>query len=159
MEKYYTFHQIHNLSAAIKVRLLMQGLVEYHKEIAEYFNDRGVSVIFLFRRNLLRRMVSVLANSYDRYAKLLNGTHKSHVHSHEEVSLAPFSSQQNSIHAYRKALIIWLIYCRLILFPNINQLSMQHRCWWIWSSWKSRSWRHWSFSAAQGILFYIMKIS
>lgn len=30
-------------------------------------------------------MVSVLANSYDRYAKLLNGTHKSHVHSPEEV--------------------------------------------------------------------------
>lgn len=33
-------------------------------------------------------MVSVLANSYDRYAKLLNGTHKSHVHSEEEVSLS-----------------------------------------------------------------------
>ncbi|KAL0288147.1 UNVERIFIED_CONTAM: hypothetical protein Scaly_2741100 [Sesamum calycinum] len=64
--------------------MLNQGLMEYHKEIVEYFNDRGVSVIFLFRRNLLRRMVSVLANSYDRYAKLLNGTHKSHVHSHEE---------------------------------------------------------------------------
>jgi hypothetical protein len=29
-------------------------------------------------------MVSVLANSYDRYAKLLNGTHKSHVHSPAE---------------------------------------------------------------------------
>lgn len=63
----------------------MQGLMDHHKEIVEYFNDKGVSVIFLFRRNLLRRMVSVLANSYDRYAKLLNGTHKSHVHSHEEV--------------------------------------------------------------------------
>lgn len=63
--------------------------MEHHKEIVEYFNDRGVSVILLFRRNLLRRMVSVLANSYDRYAKLLNGTHKSHVHSHEEVTLAP----------------------------------------------------------------------
>lgn len=59
----------------------------YHNEIVDYFNDRGVSVIFLFRRNLLRRMVSDLANSYDRYAKLLNGTHKSHVHSHEEVPL------------------------------------------------------------------------
>ena len=63
----------------------MQGLMEHHKEIAEYFNRRSVSVIFLFRRNLLRRMVSILANSYDRYAKLLNGTHKSHVHSAEEV--------------------------------------------------------------------------
>ncbi|KAE9449758.1 hypothetical protein C3L33_18345, partial [Rhododendron williamsianum] len=29
-------------------------------------------------------MVSLLANSYDRYAKLFNGTHKSHVHSPAE---------------------------------------------------------------------------
>ncbi|KAK9948879.1 hypothetical protein M0R45_004436 [Rubus argutus] len=64
--------------------MLNQGLMEHHKEIVEYFNRRGVSAIFLFRRNLLRRMVSVLANSYDRYAKLLNGTHKAHVHSEEE---------------------------------------------------------------------------
>ncbi|KAI3462761.1 hypothetical protein Pfo_019424 [Paulownia fortunei] len=72
-------------SAAVGFKwMLNQGLMEYHKEIVEYLNNRGVSVIFLFRRNLLRRMVSVLANSYDRYAKLLNGTHKSHVHSHEE---------------------------------------------------------------------------
>lgn len=70
----------------------MQGLMAYHKEIADYFNDRGVSVIFLVRRNLLRRMVSVLANSYDRYAKLLNGMHKSHVHSHEEVCTEPLVS-------------------------------------------------------------------
>ncbi len=66
--------------------LFMQGLMEHHKEIAEYFNRKGVSAIFLFRRNLLRRMVSMLANSYDRYAKQLNGAHKSHVHTHEEVS-------------------------------------------------------------------------
>jgi hypothetical protein len=66
--------------------------VEHHKEIAEYFNRKGVSAIFLFRRNLLRRMVSMLANSYDRYAKQLNGTHKSHVHTHEEVSLSLFLS-------------------------------------------------------------------
>ncbi|KAF1861660.1 hypothetical protein Lal_00026067 [Lupinus albus] len=65
----------------------MQGLMEHHKEIAEYFNRKRVSVIFLFRRNLLRRMVSLLANSYDRYAKLLNGTHKSHVHSAEEADI------------------------------------------------------------------------
>lgn len=62
--------------------------MEHPKEIVDHFNRRGVSVIFLFRRNLLRRMVSMLANSYDRYAKLLNGTHKSHVHSAEEVSLS-----------------------------------------------------------------------
>jgi hypothetical protein len=63
--------------------------MQHHKEISDYFNRRGVFAIFLFRRNLLRRMVSVLANSYDRHAKLLNGTHKSHVHSTEEVLLSP----------------------------------------------------------------------
>ncbi|WVZ10507.1 hypothetical protein V8G54_015037 [Vigna mungo] len=67
--------------------MLNQGLMEHHKEIAEYFNHRRISVIFLFRRNLLRRMVSMLANSYDRYAKLLNGTHKAHVHSAEEADI------------------------------------------------------------------------
>ncbi|KAG6666277.1 uncharacterized protein LOC122305765 [Carya illinoinensis] len=67
--------------------MLNQGLMEHHKEIVEYFNRTGVSAIFLFRRNLLRRMVSMLANSYDRYAKLLNGTHKSHVHTHEEANI------------------------------------------------------------------------
>lgn len=72
-------------SAAVGLKwMLNQGLMGYPEEIAEYFNRRGVSAIFLFRRNLLRRMVSVLANSFDRYAKLLNGTHKSHVHSPEE---------------------------------------------------------------------------
>lgn len=61
--------------------------MENNKEIVEYFNNRGVSVIFLFRRNVLRRMVSLLANSYDQYAKLLNGTHKSHVHSAKEAEI------------------------------------------------------------------------
>ena len=62
--------------------------MQHHAEILEYFNTRGVSVIFLFRRNLLRRMISVLANLYDRDAKPLNGIHKSHVHSPDEVSLS-----------------------------------------------------------------------
>ncbi|KAJ6733085.1 PROTEIN putative EXPRESSED-RELATED [Salix koriyanagi] len=75
----------------------MQGVMKHHKEIADYFNHRGVSAIFLFRRNLLRRMVSVLANSYDRHAKLLNGTHKSHVHSTEEAeTLAKYKPMINS---------------------------------------------------------------
>ncbi|XP_004511944.1 uncharacterized protein [Cicer arietinum] len=75
-------------SAAIGFKwMLNQGIMEHHKEIAEYFKHRSVSIIFLFRRNLLRRMVSMLANSYDRYAKLLNGTHKSHVHSAEEADI------------------------------------------------------------------------
>lgn len=62
-----------------------QGLMEHPKEIVDYFNDNGVSVIFLLRRNMLRRLVSILANSYDKDAKVLNGIHVSHVHSHEEV--------------------------------------------------------------------------
>ncbi|KAK6805728.1 hypothetical protein RDI58_003513 [Solanum bulbocastanum] len=63
------------------------GLLQHHEEIVEYFKRRGVSAIFLFRRNLLRRMVSMLANSYDQNANLLNGTHKSHVHSPKEAEI------------------------------------------------------------------------
>ncbi|CAA2967971.1 nodulation h [Olea europaea subsp. europaea] len=82
---WFTSASKNQCSAAVGFKwMLNQGLMENHKEIVEYFNSRGVSVIFLFRRNLLRRMVSVLANSFDQYAKLLNGTHKSHVHSVEE---------------------------------------------------------------------------
>ncbi|XP_019441053.1 PREDICTED: uncharacterized protein LOC109346094 [Lupinus angustifolius] len=67
--------------------MLNQGLMEHHKEIVEYFQHRRVSTIFLFRRNLLRRMVSVLANSFDKDAKQLNGTHKSHTHSSMEAEI------------------------------------------------------------------------
>lgn len=74
-------------SAAIGFKwMLNQGLMEHPNEIVDYFNDNGVSVIFLLRRNMLRRLVSVLANSYDKDAKVLNGIHVSHVHSHEEAS-------------------------------------------------------------------------
>lgn len=78
----------------------LQGLMEHHKVVEEYFNRRRVSAIFLFRRNLLRRMVSVLANTYDKDAKPLNGTHKSHVHSPLEVSLSfsPISLSCESIY-------------------------------------------------------------
>ncbi|KNA12133.1 hypothetical protein SOVF_128680 isoform A [Spinacia oleracea] len=72
-------------SAAVGLKwMLNQGLMDYPEEIVEYFNRKGVSAVFLFRRNLLRRLISVLANSFDRHAKILNGTHKSHVHSLEE---------------------------------------------------------------------------
>ncbi|CAK9166467.1 unnamed protein product [Ilex paraguariensis] len=82
---WYTSASKNQCSAAVGFKwMLNQGVMEHHEKIVEYFNVRGVSTIFLFRRNLLRRMVSVLANSYDRYAKQLNGTHKSHVHSPEE---------------------------------------------------------------------------
>ncbi|XWS54823.1 hypothetical protein CRYUN_Cryun10bG0122400 [Craigia yunnanensis] len=85
-------------TAAVGLKwMLNQGLMQHHKEIVEYFNTRGVSAIFLFRRNLLRRMISILANSYDRDAKLLNGTHKSHVHSpHEAEILASYKPVINA---------------------------------------------------------------
>ncbi|KAJ8762299.1 hypothetical protein K2173_007456 [Erythroxylum novogranatense] len=67
--------------------MLNQGVLEHHKGIVDYFNENGVHAIFLFRRNLLRRMVSVMANSYDKSKRLLNGTHKSHVHSSEEAKV------------------------------------------------------------------------
>lgn len=75
-------------TAAVGLKwMLNQGALEYNREVVDYFNKRGISVILLFRRNLLRRLISVLANAYDRNAKQLNGTHKSHVHSKQEAEL------------------------------------------------------------------------
>lgn len=75
-------------TAAVGLKwMLNQGAMQHHGEVVKYFTTRGVSVIFLFRRNLLHRMVSILANSYDRENKLLNGTHKSHTHSHQEAEI------------------------------------------------------------------------
>ncbi|XP_027117240.2 uncharacterized protein LOC113765242 [Coffea eugenioides] len=75
-------------TAAVGLKwMLNQGVMLHHEEILEYFMSRGVSIIFVLRRNLLRRMISDLANSYDTNAKLLNGTHKSHVHSLEEAEI------------------------------------------------------------------------
>ncbi|KAG0501495.1 hypothetical protein HPP92_001567 [Vanilla planifolia] len=67
--------------------MLNQGVMQNHEGIVEYFKRRGVAAIFLFRRNLLRRWVSLLANSHDRDAKQLNGTHKAHVHSRHEADV------------------------------------------------------------------------
>ncbi|XP_057782987.1 uncharacterized protein LOC131000873 isoform X2 [Salvia miltiorrhiza] len=79
-------------TAAVGLKwMLNQGLMQHHEQLVEYFNSKGVSAIFLFRRNLLRRMVSILGNSYDQKTKPLNGTHKSHVHSiHEAEMLARY---------------------------------------------------------------------
>uniref|UniRef100_A0ACD5XLR6 Uncharacterized protein n=1 Tax=Avena sativa TaxID=4498 RepID=A0ACD5XLR6_AVESA len=67
--------------------MLNQGLMDYPDDIVQYLNKKGVVVIFLFRRNMLRRLVSVLANEYDGRTKQLNGTHKAHVHSQEEAEI------------------------------------------------------------------------
>lgn len=64
--------------------MLNQGPMQYHTEVRDYFESMGVSVILLLRRNLLKRLISILANEYDRLSKPLNGTHKAHVHSVEE---------------------------------------------------------------------------
>ncbi|PIN20447.1 hypothetical protein CDL12_06855 [Handroanthus impetiginosus] len=86
----------------------VKGLMQHHDEIVEYFKSKGVSAIFLFRRNLLRRMVSILANSYDQNAKLINGTHKSHVHStHEAEVLASYKPSINTT----------------LLIPNLRQVE------------------------------------
>ncbi|KAK3024515.1 hypothetical protein RJ639_043707 [Escallonia herrerae] len=85
---WFTSASKNECTAAVGLKwMLNQGLMQHHEEIVEYFNTKGVSAIFLFRRNLLRRMVSILANSYDQNAKLLNGTHKSHVHSPVEAEI------------------------------------------------------------------------
>ncbi|MQM20179.1 hypothetical protein Taro_053195 [Colocasia esculenta] len=65
----------------------VEGVLKYHNDIVDYFNRRGVSGIFLMRKNLLHRMISILANTYDQDMKQLNGTHKSHVHSREEADV------------------------------------------------------------------------
>ncbi|MCO5559016.1 hypothetical protein L7F22_012607 [Adiantum nelumboides] len=75
-------------TAAVGLKwMLNQGVMEYNREIAAYLKDNSVSVIFLFRKNILRRYVSILANSFDRVAKQLNGTHLAHVHSREEAKV------------------------------------------------------------------------
>ncbi|XP_078171333.1 uncharacterized protein LOC144565447 isoform X2 [Carex rostrata] len=85
-------------TAAVGLKwMLNQGLLQNHLQIADYFNQRGVSVIFLFRRNLLRRLVSILSNAHDREVKQLNGTHKAHVHSRAEADvLAKFKPTINT---------------------------------------------------------------
>ena len=105
--------------------------MQHHKEIVDYFNNRSISIIFLFRRNLLRRMVSVLANSYDRDARVLNGTHKSHVHSTDEVRshILPLSLSFSLSLSLMQTLILTVLtlagnFCRLICFQNTNLQSM-----------------------------------
>ncbi|CAK9867879.1 unnamed protein product [Sphagnum jensenii] len=79
--------------------MLNQGAMEYNREVAAYFEKKGVSVILLLRRNLLKRIISILANAYDSVAKPLNGTHKSHVHSHDEAKkLAEYKPIINITH-------------------------------------------------------------
>ncbi|CAA6666857.1 unnamed protein product [Spirodela intermedia] len=75
-------------SAAVGFKWMFnQGVLRYHEDVVDYFKRRGVSGVFLLRRNLLDRMISIIANTYDQSVKPLNGTHKSHVHSKEEAEV------------------------------------------------------------------------
>ncbi|KAH7428090.1 hypothetical protein KP509_10G075300 [Ceratopteris richardii] len=67
--------------------MLNQGVMEYKSEIAAYLKKNSISIIFLFRRNLVRRYISILANSFDQVAKQINGRHFAHVHSEEEAKV------------------------------------------------------------------------
>lgn len=79
--------------------MLNQGAMEYNREVANYFYANRVSIILLLRRNLLKRLISILANAYDRKEKLLDGKHKSHVHSVDEAQkLAQFKPNLNTKH-------------------------------------------------------------
>ncbi|GKB56012.1 P-loop containing nucleoside triphosphate hydrolase superfamily protein [Tanacetum coccineum] len=85
-----TLDKIYNLdwlTSASKYECTTAGLMQNHEAIFDYFNTKGVLMIFLFRRNLLRRRISILANAYDQSAKPLNGKHKSHVHSPDEAKI------------------------------------------------------------------------
>ncbi|XP_042005409.1 uncharacterized protein LOC121754129 [Salvia splendens] len=106
---WFTSASKNECTAAVGLKwMLNQGLMQHHEEIVEYFNAKGVSAIFLFRRNLLRRMISILANSFDQNAKLLNGTHKSHVHStHDAKILASYKPVVNAS----------------LLIPNLRQVE------------------------------------
>ncbi|KAG6477962.1 nodulation protein H-like isoform X1 [Zingiber officinale] len=86
--EWYSSASKNECTAAVGLKwMLNQGLMDHHEEIVKYFNERGVYAILLFRRNLLRRMVSQLANDHDRIAKQLNGKHKAHVHSQYEADV------------------------------------------------------------------------
>ena len=57
--------------------------MEFHSDVVEYFQAHQVSVVMLLRRNVLRRLVSILANSHDR--KMRGTEHISHTNDVEEV--------------------------------------------------------------------------
>ncbi|CAI9116568.1 OLC1v1017753C2 [Oldenlandia corymbosa var. corymbosa] len=101
---WYSSSSKNECSAAVGFKwMLNQGLTEYHEGIAKYFRKRGVHAIYLFRRNHLRRMISLLANAYDKETKPLNGTHKSHVYSPREAHvLARYKPSLNATRLVRE---------------------------------------------------------
>lgn len=88
--------------------------MEYNREVREYFERMGVSVILLLRRNVLKRLISILANAYDRVVKPLNGTHKSHVHSVEEVPLSITFSKASAV------VVSWLLHSSVEVLHSVE---------------------------------------
>lgn len=103
----------------------LQGIMEHYHDIVNYLNKKGVMVIFLFRRNTLRRIISVLANDYDRKTKQLNGTHKAHVHSREEVPLTFIPMQSSQIYYPKQYVslflefLVWVNYVVIFMTESI----------------------------------------
>ena len=108
--------------------------MEHHHDIVDYLNSKGAIVILLFRRNTLRRLISVLANNYDRRTKQLNGIHKSHVHSKEEV----WCNKRLKMNQKMAYLISFCSYWKLpylILSEKYSILSVPFA----WAGWDTRN--------------------
>ena len=61
--------------------------MEFHRDVVQYFQSHHVSVVMLLRRNVLRRLVSIMANSHDR--KMRGTEHISHTNDVDEVRKLP----------------------------------------------------------------------
>ena len=131
-----------NMCLAITSNIVFsQGILENPKDIVSYLNKKGVSVIFLFRRNTLRRLIFVLSNDYDKDAKQLNGTHKSHVHSKEEVSSMhkqfqteftdPISPKYPFEHMLSTAHFTWGVAYILLYHLFYGSFVILIRHWWV----------------------------
>ncbi|EPS61432.1 hypothetical protein M569_13365, partial [Genlisea aurea] len=76
------------------VWMLHQGVIAYHREIVGYFKMYGVLSIFLFRRNVLRRHVSMVAASTEQIG---NSTDQYHVESKDQAEiLAKYRARINT---------------------------------------------------------------
>ncbi|KAH7293427.1 hypothetical protein KP509_28G025500 [Ceratopteris richardii] len=75
-------------TAAVGLKwMLKQGVTEYKREVAAYLKSKSVSIIFLFRKNILRQYISNLANIFDQETRKLNGEHLAHVKTEEEAKV------------------------------------------------------------------------
>lgn len=143
------------------MKMFSKGVMEYHREIAEYFKGRDVHAIFLFRRNHLRRMISLLANNHDKNVKVLNGTHKSHVHSPREVCSLYLYAQVYvyvCVCVYRIVENGKILINRLKYWQTTNQPLMQHSLYQNWGVLKEKQLEFLNTLKQPEILFFTMKM-